>query len=391
MSQQPVLVTIFLRGAFDAINVVVPYADPDYAPRRRNIAIAPPEGSAAGLPIPVPFLGSSGQVCLDLDGYFGLHPSLGALEPLFAQGEMAPIIATGLPNADRSHFSAQLRMEVAGQSGQRVSGGWLGRALEATSAAGSQALRGIAIDTALDQSLAGSSAAAAVANSARYRLRTAQAEAWRVALAGLYSNVGEAFPQVQQRIFQALDLIAAAKPSNIPSDPNATYPANAFGNKLRQAAQYIKADMGLEMLTINSDGWDHHVNENGALPPLLQTLGDGLAALRTDLGSHWGRTVVLLMSEFGRTVNVNASGGTDHGRASMLMLLGGAIQGGQVYGRWPGLADSDLDPTGDLAVTTDYRQVLWEVLQGHLGISAAAQTHVFPGLRTAAKLGLMSS
>ncbi len=387
-SDQPVLVAVFLRGAIDGLNVVVPYGDADYYALRPTISIAPPGGSAGPLPLPIPIIGSSGQVAIDLDGFFGLHPSLAPLEAMYAAGELAAVQATGLPQPDRSHFSAQLRMEVAGGA-RRAAGGWLGRYLAVSAQASQQSLRGISIGVALDQALAGSDSAAAIANSANYALQTTTPEAWRTALPNLHRDVGFEFRGVQQRVFAALDLLAQARPADIATDPAAVYPNDALGERMRQAAQYIKAGMGIEAITLNSEGWDHHVNENTVLPPLLTSLGQALSALRVDLGAHWQRTAVVVMSEFGRTVNENASGGTDHGRANMMLALGGRIAGGRVYGEWPGLAAANLDPTGDLAVRTDYRAVLADLLSGHMGLAGADIRHVFADLPGGDRPGLV--
>lgn len=390
-SGDPVTVVIFMRGAVDGMNVVVPYGDPEYYRLRPGIAIAPP-GENGGLPLPVglPIIGGSGQVALDLDGFFGLHPSLAPIEPLYAAGEMAAVHAAGYPEADRSHFSSQLAMEVAGNGG-RAAGGWLGRFLAATAHSSDRVVRGISVGMSLDQSLSGATSAVAIADSADYTLHTAHAPAWKAALPPLNADVGFSFSSVQHQVFAALDLLAEAQPAQIATDPAATYPADELGGRLRQTAQYIKADMGVDVITLNSEGWDHHVGENSVLPGNLANLAQGLAALKTDLGEDWGRTVVVLMSEFGRTVDENASGGTDHGRANMMLTLGGPINGGQVYGRWPGLTSGQLDPSGDLAITTDYRTVLAEILSRHMGLAEADLGHVFPGFARPPPLGLVRS
>lgn len=390
-AQDPVLIVVFLRGAVDGLNVVVPHGDADYYALRPNIAIAAPGSNPPPLPLPVdvPLIGGSGQVALDLDGFFGFHPSLAALLPIYEAGELAAIQATGNPDSDRSHFSAQKRMEVAGSVVSRTSGGWVGRYLNATALRRRQAVRGVSIGSALDQSLSGAASAIAVQNSADYVLSSQNPEAWRAALPALNVDTGFAFDGVRQQVFAALDLLAEAQPAQIAPDPAAVYPADALGDALKQAAQYVKADMGIDAVTLNSDGWDHHVSENSVLPPVLSSLGNGLAALRTDLGEAWNRTTVVLMSEFGRTVNQNASGGTDHGRANMMMVLGGRVNGGQVYGSWPGLAENQLDPTGDLAITTDYRTVLGEVLTRHMALPASDLGQVFPGFSMPSPLGLI--
>lgn len=389
----PALIVVFLRGAVDGLNVVVPHGDPDYYARRPNIAIGPPHSPAPPLPIPIAAggLGGSGLSALDLDGYFGLHPSLESLKPLFDEGELALLQATGTPFADRSHFSSQRRMEVGGTATTHATGGWLGRYLNATARREHPAVRAVSVGLALDQSLAGADSAIAVANSASYRLSSGSEEQWRIGIPPLYQGHGERLETVPRSIFSALDLFASNPPDQIPRDPGASYPRGALGERLRQAAQYLKADIGIEAITLNSDGWDHHVNENSALPPLLSALAQGLTALRTDLAEHWSRSVLVLMSEFGRTVGENASGGTDHGRANMMMVLGGAVNGGRVYGHWPGLASPQLDPTGDLAITTDYRTVLAEILVRHMGMAHADLPRVFPGYSSPGELGLLAA
>lgn len=387
MDTNPVIVVVFMRGAVDGLNVVVPHGDPDYYALRPSIAIAPPTGGGGlPLPIPVPLIGGSGQTALDLDGYFGLHPSLAALLPLYQAGELAAVQATGAPLADRSHFSSQLRMEVAGSADSRASGGWLGRYLTATAAQRGQPVRAVSVGVALDQALAGAASAIAVPDSASFTLRTAQPEPWRSGLPPLH-DIGMSFSQTQARVFSALDLFSVARPFEQMPENGATYPNDELGARLRQAAQYIKADIGIDAITLNSDGWDHHVSENTVLPPLLQSLGNGLAALRTDLGERFRKVVVVTMSEFGRTVSENASGGSDHGRANMMLVMGGGVAGGRVYGTWPTLAADRLEPGGDLAITTDYRTVLAEVLERHMGRFDPGQ--VFPGWSPAPALGLM--
>lgn len=380
---QPTVVVVFMRGAVDGLNVVVPYGDPDYYGLRPTISIAPPSEPAplpVPLPVPVPGIGGSGATALDLDGYFGLHPSMAAAKALYDEGLLACVQATGSPLSNRSHFSAQLRMEVGGSTVSRASGGWLGRYLAQTARTRTQPVRAVSIGVALDQALAGADSAIAVPDSAQFTLRTSRASEWRLGLPPLHAAAGDtafSFENLQARIFSALDLFEAEKPSTLPVDNGAAYPADALGTALKQAAQYIKADMGIDAITLNSTGWDHHVNENSVLPPLLQGLSEGIAAFRTDLGARFDDVVLVTMSEFGRTVRENGSGGTDHGRGNMMLLAGGRVNGGRVFHDWPTLAANRLDPTGDLAITTDYRAVLGEVLAGTLG--AADFDAVFPG------------
>ncbi|WP_370307948.1 DUF1501 domain-containing protein [Sinimarinibacterium flocculans] len=364
------LIVIFQRGGMDGLNALVPHADGHYYDLRPAIAVGEP-GSADG--------------ALDLDGYFGLHPALAPLKPLYDGGWLAAVHATGGPDLDRSHFSAQAGMEIASGG---VIGGWVGRHLLATAGAGrsGRRIRAISIGTALDQALAGSPDSAAVASSADFRIRSREPELWEAALPLLHAGIADGYVAQGERVFSVLDAFRELRPHEIEPAADASYPAGAFGRAMLQAAQYIKSGLGIEAIGINLGGWDHHANEGNALPPKLQELAQGMAALRTDLAERFDDVVVVTMSEFGRRAAENAAQGTDHGSGNAMFVLGGRVNGGRVIADWPGLQSAALDD-GALRITTDYRNVLGEILSQGFGNQDLGS--VFPGVRAASALGLL--
>jgi uncharacterized protein (DUF1501 family) len=370
MANKKTLVVVFQRGAMDGLNVVVPHADGHYHDLRPNI----------GLPEP----GASGGV-LDLDGFFGLNPALSQLKALYDAGELALVHAAGSPLVDRSHFSAQARMEIAAAS-TASGGGWLGRYLQASARATNDHLRAVSIGNALDQSLIGSTEAAAIADSANFRIRSREPALWRSALPPLHDGIAVAYERQSHRIFSILDEFATEQPYALAPANGASYPGTSFGQQMKQAAQYIRAGLGLEVITTNIGSWDHHANENPSLTTRLTDFGDSLAAFRTDLGTQFEDVIVVSMSEFGRRAAENAAAGTDHGKGSAMFVLGGAVNGGQVIADWPGLSPTALDD-GDLRITTDYRAVLNEVLSA--GLANASADAVFPGFAGGGRLGLI--
>ncbi len=367
----PTLVVIFQRGAMDGLNVLIPYADGRYYDLRPNIAIAAP-GAAGG--------------ALDLDGYFGLHPALAPLKALYDAGDLTAIHATGGINFDRSHFSAQARMEIASDGPDGTGGGWLGRHLVATAPTGARGIRGISIGTALARSLSGSPDVAAISSSEAFRIHAREPALWQSALPVLHGGIGSPYEAESARVLDILAAFAATPPHTIEPAADASYPVGRFGEQLRQAAQYIKADLGIEAITIDIDGWDQHANENRTLDPLLQKFAAGLAAFRTDLGARFDDVIVVTMSEFGRRAAENATLGTDHGRGSAMFVLGGRINGARVVADWPGLDAAGLD-NGDLRVTLDYRNILGELLSGAFGNPQFDR--VFPGCAASPPLGLL--
>lgn len=381
--RRKILIAVFQRGAADGLNMVVPFAEKRYYELRPRIAIQPPKGitvpatPAAGFALPAALLGNN--VSIDLDGRFALHPQLVALKPLWDAGEFAVVQATGSPDNSRSHFDAQDFME-SGMASQKTNDGWLNRTLAADATA--SPLRAVAMGTQVSRTLSGGNAVA-VDSLAKFQMADPGAAAM---FENMYASSTDRGLKAQgNETFEAVRMIEAVLKQPYEPSAGAQYVGD-FGRRMRQLAQLIKADVGVEVAFADMNGWDHHVNENGQLGGVLNELGSSLAAFSRDLGSRMADVVVVTMSEFGRTAAESGNQGTDHGHGSMMMLLGGAVKGGNVYGRWPGLEPEQLFEGRDLAVTTDFRDVLGELVRDHLGGKSEA---VFPGFRAGAPLGLV--
>ncbi|MFA6167233.1 MAG: DUF1501 domain-containing protein [Gemmatimonadaceae bacterium] len=375
-----VLICLFQRGAADALNIVVPFGERAYYAMRPAIAIAPPARTA----------GVSGAI--DLDGFFGLHPALAPLKPLWDRGLLAPIHAVGSPSATRSHFDAQDYMESATPDNKGTSDGWLNR-YPATSGTCEQCaaspFRAVAMTPQTPRVLQGSAPSVAMNSVADFTVRSggaqvAQLEAlYRTGSADLIHGTGT-------EMFEAVKILRAANPQRYQPEHGAAYPASQFGQRLLSIAQLIKSGVGLEVAFADVGGWDTHVNQGGATGQLAQRLGDfgaAIAALVADLGDRMQDVVILTMSEFGRMARQNGSGGTDHGHAGVMFAVGGAVKGQRVVGRWPGLAPEQLYEGRDLALTTDFRAVFAEVASRHLG--AARLDALFPGYTPASVPGVL--
>ena len=363
-----VLVVVFQRGGMDGLNVLVPFADDDYYRLRPNVSI-PRSGSGA---------------VIDLDGRFGLHPALAPLQPAFAAGELALVHAAGAPSGSRSHFSCMDIMERAALEQPNLASGWLNRHLQSRGA-GSD-FQGVGLGNSVQRSLSGTAPVLGMAGFEAFALQTrsARADAIATTLDLLYAGTA-AMDAVAHTAFRAIDQLQQADPAQFAAANGAEYPATAFGRQLQQVAQLIKAGVGLEAAAVDIGGWDHHNDELRLLAPLLDEFARGLAAFRTDLGPLMSKVCLVSMSEFGRRAYENASGGTDHGTANCLFVLGGGVAGGRVHADWPGLRDVDL-VQGDLAITTDYRSVLAEMLRKRRGETALEQ--VFPGFAGSIDLGI---
>jgi uncharacterized protein (DUF1501 family) len=372
-AQRETLVCLFLRGGADGVNVVVPFGDSNYYENRPTIGIQEP-GAGSGR-------------ALDLDGYFGFHPSLGALKEVWNDGGLAVVQAAGMPVNNHSHFDSMDWME-RGTPGERVLlSGWLGRHLAAVDPANTSPFRAIGFGDLVQASLRGTVPATALDSIADFHLQgfEDQVSRFQETLASLYS--GTTFLDVQAlQTFGAVDRLAAVDPGQYAPANGATYPDSDFGNAMKQIGQLIKADLGLEVACVDLGGWDMHDTENDQMPDLLADLGAGLQAFYTDLHDRIGTVTVVTMTEFGRRIQENASGGTDHGTASFMFLMGGGINGRKVYGSWPTLAPDALADPGDLAVTTDYRTVLSEILERRLGNPQVSQ--VFPDFPAGGYLGV---
>jgi uncharacterized protein (DUF1501 family) len=376
------LICIFQRGAVDGLSMVVPHGDPDYY-RLRSV-------TPGGIALPR----TGADRVLDLDGTFGLHPVMTPLKEIYDSGHLAPIHAVGSPSTTRSHFDAQDLMEC-GSTDRILPEGWLSRALlncPEDQARLRSTMRGVSLTAQLPRSLQGEAEALAIRDlrtfgvaEAAGRGGMARAPVASSSAAGgfesLYDGaVGDVLHGTGKESFEAMKMLKSitARPY-IPAN-GAQYPRGRFGDALRQIAQLIKAGVGVEIAFAESGGWDTHVGQGGAQGQLAQRLrefGQGLAALYRDLGDRMDDTVILTMSEFGRTARQNGNGGTDHGHATCFLALGGNVRGGRVLGNWPGLAPENLYEGRDLAHTTDFRDVFGEVAQHHLGIKDLGA--VFPG------------
>jgi len=375
-----VLVVIFQRGAVDALNMVVPYREGPYYDQRSSIAVPAP--------------GQSGGA-IDLDGQFALHPALAALQPLFAAGELAIVHAIGSPDPTRSHFDAQDYMETAVPGDKRVTTGWLDRYLQAAPEPAASVFRGVALSGTVPRTLAGPADALALSDLEQLSLGSGASGALtRGTLAEMYGGRDDLPAVLVGEALRAVDLAGRLDPQSYVPANGAVYPTSTFGTELRQIAQTIKAGVGLEVAFADVTGWDTHVLEGGSdgnLASLLRDFGDAIAALRVDLGDAFADVCVPTMSEFGRTLAENGSGGTDHGHGTAMFVLGGTVRGGGVYGQWPGLAADALFEGRDLAVTTDFRTLFAEIVAHHLGHPDVST--VFPGFAydESARLGVIAS
>ncbi len=384
------LICIFQRGAVDGLSMVVPHGDPDYY-RLRSVG---PGGIA------LPRTGESGII--DLNGLFGLHPALASLKPIYDSGHMAPVHACGSPSTTRSHFDAQDYME-SGSPDRALPDGWLSRTLThcpEDAARVASIFRGVSMTAQVPRSLRGDGDALAIPDLRTFgvgadalalgprRARTTSSDNGAASgFEALYeSAVGDVLHGTGKESFEAIKMLTEITSRAYVPAKGAQYPRGRFGDALQQIAQLIKSDVGVEIAFAESGGWDTHVNQGsaqGQLATRLREFGQGLAALYRDLGDRMADTVILTMSEFGRTARQNGNGGTDHGHATCFLALGGSVQGGKVLGQWPGLAPEQLYEGRDLALTTDFRNVFGEVAQRHLGVQDLAA--VFPGRKTASE------
>lgn len=359
----PALVVVFLRGGADALNILVPYSDPRYRELRPTIALSAADDD-------------DGPGVVRLDDTFGLHPSLAALAPLWAARRVACVIAAGSPHPTRSHFDAQDFMEYAAPGLRTISDGWLNRYLQATkgrAAGGLRAgeLRAVAMQGLLPRALRGAMPVLAVPDDKALDRAAGVLDLFE----GVYGadmddpaaandpvvTAGRDSVEALRRYTAIIDRAAARTTS---------YPAGRLGDRLRNVASLLRADVGLQVAALDVQGWDHHANEgaaDGTLGTMLRDLGDALAAFALDLGPRLDRTLVLVLSEFGRTARENGNRGTDHGHGGLALLMGGAVKGGRVHGRWDGLGERALYMERDLPVTTDFRDIMAATLREHLG------------------------
>ncbi len=348
------LVVIFQRGACDGLNVVVPYQEKNYYAMRPSIAIKQNE-------------------VIDLNGFFGLHPQMAAFKPLYDQGHLAIIHAAGSPDPSRSHFDAQDYME-SGTPGVKITqDGWLNRALQNAPDAKPTAFRAVALGTQVPRTLQGKIPAIAVANLADFSVagKGPQTSPISNAFQAMYDESTDSMLHgTGQEMFEAVKMLKAADPAHYHPAAGVAYPNGAFGNSLKQVAQLMKANLGVEAAFSDIGGWDTHQNQGAATGQLgnrLKEFSESIAAFWKDMGDDAENITLVTMSEFGRTAKQNGTGGTDHGHANVMFVLGGQVKGGKIYGMWPGLNNDQLNEGRDLKVTTDFRNVLAEAAYASLG------------------------
>ena len=354
-----ILVVLFQRGAADGLNIVVPHAERTYYDLRPTIAIPRPQRG-------------NQQAALDLDGFFGFHPALVPFKELYDEGLLAAVHAAGSPHATRSHFDAQDFMESGTPGVKSTADGWLNRYLQAHATETSSSFRAVSATSQLLRILKGTAPALAVPRLERFGIEAGRrTELVRGGLEELYAASSDPLlTPTARETFDAVDLLQRVNPAQYQPANGTQYPRGPFGQAVLQIAQLIKSGIGLEIAFAEVGGWDHHVNEGGAqgqLANLLRQFAGGITAFVRDLGDRMEDVVLVTLSEFGRTAFENGNRGTDHGHANALFVVGGPVRGDKVYGDWPGLGRKQLFEGRDLALTTDFRDVLGEILVHHLG------------------------
>ena len=359
------LVVVFLRGAADVLNMVVPHGEDAYYQLRPSLGIARPDDSKK----------KKEERSVDLDGFFGLHPNMSPLLEAWQSEQLAIIHACGAPDESRSHFKAMELMERGVDDERGPASGWIGRHLATLNTGNSSPLRAVGMGTRPQRSLSGSVPVSALRSITDFHLGgdVRALQQMRAALETVYAG-----DILGQDTLSIMDTLQKLDVQNYQS-PITNYPDSEFSLALKQTAMLIKAEVGLEVSAIDLGGWDTHFAQGssaGIMPNLMKDLAEGLAAFHADMADHQHQLTTVTMSEFGRRASENGSLGTDHGHGSMMMVLGGNVDGGKVHGQWPGLAEGQLIGPGDLAVTTDYRDVLSEILTKRL--NNPATNEIFP-------------
>jgi uncharacterized protein (DUF1501 family) len=362
--RKKILVAIFQRGAADGLNVVVPHGEKAYYELRPTIAIPRPTDDPA----------KRADAAIDLDGFFGLHPSLAPLKPLYDQKHLAIVDAAGSPDPTRSHFDAQDYMESGTPGMKATQDGWMNRALPKVEGKYSP-VRAVALGQTLPRTMRGAQPAIALQSIESFQVRNADAARQ---FESMYASAKDPLIQAAgKETFEAMAMLQSIQRQGYTPAPGAEYPRGRLAQSLQQIAQLIKSDVGVEMAFADIGGWDHHTNEPNQLANLLREFSGALTAFWKDMGDRMQDIVVVTMSEFGRTAHENGNRGTDHGHANSMFVMGGDVKGGKVYGKWPGLEREQLYEGRDLALTTDFRDLLGELVARHIGTRAV--TSVFPG------------
>jgi uncharacterized protein (DUF1501 family) len=368
--KKKVLVTIFQRGAVDGLNMVVPFGESEYYNVRRSIAIPKPNQTNGAI---------------DLDGFFGLHPSMKPLEAFWRDKKLAVVTSAGSPDNTRSHFDAQDYMESGTPGYKGTKDGWLNRVLQGTTGKDDSPFRAVSMTQQLPRSLYGRAPSVAMTNLADFSIKAGiYSQNMKGGFEGLYEqNAKDTLGETGKETFEAVNYLKTANPAQHKPENGAVYPNTGLGRSLMQIAQLIKAGVGLEVAFAEMGGWDTHTNQNlgnnpsqGQLANLLRDFAGAIAAFGIDLGKRMDDVVVITMSEFGRTVRENGSRGTDHGHANSMFILGNTVKGGKVYGDFKGLKSDQLWEGRDLAVTTDFRDVFAEAANKHMGTKDLAK--IFP-------------
>ncbi len=368
--RKKVLITIFQRGAMDGLNAVVPYGEQTYYDIRQNIAVPRPK--------------SGDQLtAIDLDGFFALHPALSPFKPIWDSGQLAIVHAVGSPDNTRSHFDAQDYMESGTPGVKSTSDGWLNRYLQSKADPKATPFRAVALGATMPRAMQGRAPALAMSNLNEFGIRGGgqMGGSAQSGFEALYDQaVNDSLRGTGRETFEAVKMLKRVNPGQYQPAAGINYPRGEFGNNLRQIAQLIKSDIGLEVAFTSVGGWDTHANQGsaqGQLAARLIEFSQGISALYADLKDRAGDVVILTMTEFGRTARENGNRGTDHGHASCMFVLGGEVKGGKVYGKWPGLNSDQLYEGRDLKLTTDFRDVFGEIAARHLG--ADNPNAIFPG------------
>ena len=383
------LIVIMLRGAVDGLNVVAPVADANYARLRPTIALGRP-GEDNG--------------ALNLDGYFGLHPALAPLLPLWEQKKLAFIHASGSPDITRSHFDAQDYMESATPGIKSTADGWMNRLVAALPGT-TTPTRALSIGPTMPRILSGHAAAVNLANGAAgTKANVLDRPAVGKAFDQLYADnarFGAAYQQGQDAHREVMDAAAgkmagggmAGGMSAEMQAANGGAPLpNGFPDDAARLAALMRNDPNIQLAFVALGGWDTHASQGsarGQLANRLQPLGQGLAVLAQRLGPLFDQTTIVVMSEFGRTARENGNGGTDHGHGNAMWVLGGSVKGGKVLGDWRGVGDAELNEGRDLPVTTDFRTVLATIAERHLRLADKQLVQVFPSMPRAGRLDLV--
>jgi uncharacterized protein (DUF1501 family) len=365
-----ILICIFQRGAMDGLMAVTPFTDTYLQKARPNLFLS--AAKTANKPL------------IDLDGRFGLHPSMNAFENLFREKRLAIVHGVGSPNTTRSHFDAQDYMESGTPFSKGTDSGWLNRAVGLLGHEAATPFQAVSLTSALPRSFYGEQPAVAISNledfSIQMRGNTMATNTAAKSFEELYDNTSSSLlNKTGKESFEAMKMLKSAEIKNYKPANGAVYPVSPLGNSLKQLAQLIKMDVGLEVAFTESGGWDTHYNQGAEIGTFSRNVGDlsnAITAFWTDIGTMQDDVEVMTMTEFGRTVRQNGSNGTDHGRASCMFILGNDVNGGKVHGSVPELSIENLEDGRDLPVTTDFRAVFSEVASGHLKI--ANKSKLFP-------------